>query len=373
MWKHSSPAPSWQPLMIPLLLVLMAMGLTWYWSSPEQREAALTWLGLVPPETELVRPPLDIRARSPLHDQRPMDRCRAPTRDTREVDTQPVYRWRGEHGEWVFSDRPGPAAETEDLSTQYRPHEQFARVRLHGENSQFPAQLRSVIGTDVEHMSRVLRDALDLPVRQIDLDIVLYRDRETFAASSGNAATLGRQVRGFYQHATNRVSILEAPNFETTRQVARHEASHAMLAGIYGTTPIWLNEGLAEVMTRIEVTGQLREVTAHPAHSRSVQQQFRNGGSGALATLLSHDHVSWRLRPSTQTYAQAWSLVHELLRDESGRMLIRAVLAAQEATPCQPIDSIALVQAHFPGGLHALEARWLQRARSGDWQAALRF
>ncbi|MCC5873744.1 MAG: hypothetical protein JJU22_15185 [Gammaproteobacteria bacterium] len=375
MWNDHSPEPAWRPWMTLLLLVGIGLGLSWYWSSPDQREAALIRLGLAPAQSdsEAGPQPLPISARSPFHDRRPMDRCRAPTRDTDDVDDHPVYRWRGEHGEWVFSDRPEPAADLEDLSDRYRAREQFARVQVRGEHSRFPAELRSVIGNDVEQMSRVLRDALDLPIRQIDLDIVLYRDRDSFASSSGNASALGRNVSGFYQHGTNQVSILEQPGFKATREVARHEASHAMLAGMYGVTPVWLNEGLAEVMTRLETRGQLRELTVHTAHARSVQRQFQSGGRGALETLLNHDHASWRLGPSTRTYPQAWSLVHELLRHEPGRRLIQAVLAAQEATPCRPIDSIALVQTHFPGGMTGLEQRWLRRARSGDWQAPLRF
>ena len=285
---------------------------------------------------------------------------------------QQIYRWRGADGEWVFSDRRQQDRPAENLSNRYRANEQFARVQVRGEGSRFPDQIRSVIGNDVQQMSRILRDALDLPVRQIDLDIVLYGDRDAFRASSGDATSLSANVRGFYQSRTNMVAILELPGFEATRRVARHEASHAMLQGMYGSTPVWLNEGLAEVMTRLEVTGQLRELTVHTAHAATVKRRL-GGGTGELARLLRHDHASWRASAADATYPFAWSLVHELLRDAHGRALLRAVLDAQAAAPCRHIDSEALVRAHYPGGFRALEERWLRQAGTGNWGAALRF
>ena len=376
MWEQQTKKRgALRQIVLPLIsLISISMAITWWLSSPDQRREYLAWMGWAEPESGPEERPLpEIGVRSTTHDLRPTAICRAPTRDTGDVDVQPVHRWRGPDGAWVFSDRPQAGSQAENISDRFRASEQFARVQVSGEGSRFPQQVRSVIGTDVEQMSRVLRDALDLPVRQINLDIVLYGDRTAFRAASSNPDTLSRGVQGFYQHGANRVAILEQPGFESTRRIARHEASHAMLAGMYGLTPLWLNEGLAEVMTRIEVTGQLRELTPHPAHVAQLRRQFKAATPGALATLLRHDHGSWRMHPSPVTYSRAWGLVYMLMLDSAGRDFLRAVFAAQEAAPCRAIDSMALVEAHYPGGMSSLEAQWRQRGRNGNWGAGLRF
>lgn len=360
---------------LPLVaLVSLSVAITWWLSTPDQRQDYLELLGLAEPESAPSdHPQPDVGDRSPTHDLRQPATCRPPTRETTDVDVHPVYRWQGPGGDWVFSDRPHPDIEAENISDRYRASEQFARVQVRGEGSRFPQQVRSVIGTDVEQMSRVLRDALDLPVRQIDLDIVLFGNSNAFAEAVAIPNALNRGVRGFYQHASNRIAILEQPGFEATRQIARHEASHAMLAGMFGTTPLWLDEGLAEVLTHVEITGQLRELKPHPAHVTQLRGQIITDDEDALTTLLRHDHTSWRMAPPFSTYSRAWGLVYTLLHDEPGRRLLRAVLAAQEATPCRAIDSIALVEAHYPGGMSALESQWRRRARTADWGAGLRF
>jgi hypothetical protein len=293
--------------------------------------------------------------------------CRAPTRDTFDVQRQPLYQWRDAEDRLVFGDRVPDGIAATSLGGAYTPMEQFARVSIASKGSRHAAEIASVIEADVAHMSRLLRDALQVPVRQIQLDITFYGSKEALPVDPTSGA-FTQNLAGFYQHGSNRVAVADQPDLEATRRVARHEASHALLAGIYGPTPLWLNEGLAEVMEMLEIAGQTRTIAVHRLHAAHLRAAFGEERSDALQALIAMNADAWNGSPSIETYAPAWALVHELLTHDAGRTLLSAVLSAQLANPCIVLDSAALIEDFYPGGLYALERRWLSRMREGNWR-----
>jgi hypothetical protein len=294
--------------------------------------------------------------------------CRPPTLATTDVARQRLYQWRDAEGRVVFGDRPPEDAVARNLSPAYAPGEQFARVTVTNEGSRFAGDLESVIGNDVEHMGRMLRDALQVPVRQIHLNMTLYPSAEVLREHH-DVSRLYRNLAGLYQQGRNAVSVADLRDFDATRRLARHEASHALLAGVYGPTPVWLNEGLAEVLSMLAVAGQTRSLDVHERHARNLQVTFRAWRPGALQTLLAMQPADWGRYEAIDTYAPSWALVYDLLSDAAGRTTLQAVLEAQLASPCSVLDSVSLIDTTFPGGVRALEQRWQQRMRDGGWQA----
>jgi hypothetical protein len=366
-----------------LLVLALAVAVTWWASTPAQRTAYVALLTGAPVAHTM--PPRAAEAigngegeksdpatsPGPIAWHRPpaaaVD-CRAPTRSVTDVELDGVYRWTDDDGQVHFSDRPPVAVKAVDLSSQFAPSEQFARVSLTNAGSRFATEMQGALAADVAHMGRILRDVLEIPVRQIDLDVTLYGSADAMrAANSFNIPT--QHIAGVYEHGRNRVVIADQTDFEATRRVARHELSHAMLAGIYGYTPFWLNEGLAEAMSALDVVGHNRVLTVLRGYANHLRTDGALQAPRALATLLSLDATGWHANAWQQTYAPAWALVHELLSHADGRELIRAVLAEQQARPCEPLDSPAIVDAAYPGGLDALELRWQRRMRDGAWRA----
>jgi hypothetical protein len=247
------------------------------------------------------------------------------------------------------------------------PHRHVTHVSVTSRGSRFASKLETVIEADVIAMRRLLQALLDVPLRPAHVDLTLYGSREALQADHSPDA-FSATLAGFYLHGTNHVGVADQDDFDATRRVARHEATHALLAAVYGPTPVWLNEGLADAMETLRAVDRTPSLGVRGDHALRLREALGNGYVIDLRTLLAFDAPAWNARSALDTYAPAWALVHELLTHEAGRALVRVVLGTQLAYPCAVLDSIALVEDVYPGGVAALERRWQARMRHANWQ-----
>jgi len=362
-------------ILLYLLLTCASALLVWLVMSERQREDLLASLGLLalatqaftPAEiglrTDSGQPPLEATEGSvPGADGTPRSLCRVRVRALTDVEDEGIYRWEDESGRTVFGDQPPPGTTARRMS-EYENEEQFSRIRFKDHGDRFGPGLKSAFPGDAGAIARLLHSELDLPIRQVDVTVTLEPSDIRLSQRDG----AGRHTAGLYRSGARGVFVKEQRTFAATRSTARHEASHAMLAAMYGPTPTWLNEGLAEVMSTLSVSGQLATLNVdrqHAAGLKALAPQFR---AGSLRSLLSLDGRAWRETPVTKSYGASWALMHLLMESRNGRRVISALLAAQGATPCQAIDSMAIIDQTWPGGAAALERSWLARMRGGAW------
>lgn len=295
----------------------------------------------------------------------PESLCRDWSRPTTEVDRAPIYRWTDANGRLRFGDRPPPGVPAERMNERLPAPEQFARPSFVDRGTRFGPQLSSVYPADAAAVGRVLRTALGLPVRQIDVKLTLAPAGQALVGEGFS----GGHLVGLYIHGQREIAVQEQASLASTRVVARHETSHAMLAALYGPTPPWINEGLAELAGALEQAGQMRSIQVNLGHAQRLRFLATQYEAGSLARLLTMDAPTWKSLPLTQTYAPAWALAHLLMESDAGRGVLKAVLAAQLETPCRAIDSVRIIDRYWPGGARALEQAWIARMRSGSWQA----
>lgn len=287
--------------------------------------------------------------------------CADRSLPTTAVEIPKAYRWTNADGGIEFGDSPPPGVDARAVGESIAAREQFARATFEDRGIRDGASLRSGFTSDAAAIGRLLREQLALDVRQIDVHLVLHRAGQTIELADGRAA---RHTAGVYRHGRNVIEIREQRHFEATRAVARHETSHAVLAAIVGTSPPWLNEGLAEVVEAMTLSGQARILVPNDDHVRRVHTV---GPGDTLADLLRMDRSTWASLPVQRTYARAWSLMHFLMGHAEGRTLVSTLLERQRSRRCRSIDSLALVEQQWPGGVRALERAWMARRRSGDW------
>ncbi|HNR91561.1 MAG TPA: hypothetical protein PKO41_03945, partial [Dokdonella sp.] len=116
-----------------------------------------------------------------------------------------------------------------------------------------------------------------------------------------------------------------------------------------------LNEGLAGFFERMSVSGLGAQVA--PARSWS-PLHISTEGIEELVDLLAREHDSFLAEGREQRYLQAFALVAVLMERPAGRAAFAAVLAAQRADSCVPVDAGGLLDTHYPGGLAALARDW---------------
>ena len=363
-------------ILLYLLLTLASAGLVWLVMSERQREEFLAAVGLLELATNTFTP-AEIGLRSDFGTApaapaahalgtgaygTPRSMCRDRSRHITEVDPEGIYSREDNNGRPIFGDRPPPGVPARRMS-EYDADEQFSTVRFTDRGKRFGARLKSVYPGDARSVARVLRSALALPIRQVDVTVTIEPPGTRLTPEDGQS----RHLAGLYRSGARAIFVKEQGTFAGTRSTARHETSHAMLAAMYGPTPTWLNEGLAEVMSILKVSGQLATLEVDRQHAALLKVRAAEFRPGSLRALLNLDGRSWLATSFTRSYGASWSLVHLLMESSTGREVISALLVAQGEAPCRPIDSMAIIDEAWPGGAAALERSWLARLSGARW------
>lgn len=269
-----------------------------------------------------------------------------------------VYRWTDADGRVHFADRApaGVAAETvgETASTGVSGFSLDDRY-LGGEA---PAELRLALGTNIDGVLRIVARELGLAnARPVHVKLTIIEGDAQFAAYSERFAKGLATMGGFYSFNGNE-AVVRWTDLAQTLTAARHEIAHLALGNWVGLTPLWLNEGLAQVVERLEFRQSFARAEAPWAEVLYLRRLHAEGRLPELGWLLTSEQEDWRRAGFETTYPYAWSLVHFLIQDTEGSRMLRAYLSELAAKRCQAFDHLALLSALYPGGLDGLESDW---------------
>jgi hypothetical protein len=140
--------------------------------------------------------------------------------------------------------------------------------------------------------------------------------------------------------------------------IVRHEMTHAMLAGMLGPVPVWINEGLAEYMESFR--WQMNAAVAQPR----VDQYSRLQGA-SMKALAHTEHQDFYGSNQERNYLQAVASLYFLLDHQAGRQWLKRSFAAYGQSPCRKIGVNQLFST-YPGGVegasHGFNA-WLRAGK----------
>ena len=141
----------------------------------------------------------------------------------------------------------------------------------------------------------------------------------------------------------------------------RHEATHALLHGSFGTLPLWLDEGLAEYFeTDLAAADSERERIDH------FLADLKNGWTPDLDRLQTLSDIR---QMTPRDYREAWAWVHLFLNDSSSRKFpLSMTLVEFGASPDRLKLSERLVQSgatkeHLLDHLRSCQSRFLAGAQ----------
>ena len=270
-----------------------------------------------------------------------------------------LYRWQDTEGRWHFSDRAPAQQNAEDVAARYQQPD-APDIRIETRDYVLPTRLQQRLEVTVTRVFSIYRHtlAVNMPT-DMPFEILLYGDANAFRQYQRQVAPRLENPAGFFNGMNGRITALALDDHDALLRLITHECSHAIAARQAGYMPIWLNEGLAEYFSQLQIYGLTAEIPV-AAHWL---QQLRGAppAPGALRHNVDARHEVWQAQAARGgNYAISWSLVWFLMDTAEGRQLLRYLLARVANDPRPLTDSSAFIDDHWPGGFAALELAWQQ-------------
>jgi len=315
----------------------------------------------VPPAVANTRPapPPGLRAAARGHDiGHGTDPCAqgVARNPSRARTTAPVRRYVDADGRIVFSDRApaGVDAELVDVTGDAGVGRFSADYDFDGLTP--PLGFQRQLEIDLDGVFHFLADDLGLrDVQPVHLRLRIVEGSARFARLARGTGL--STASGFYTYADNQAVVRwmgDAP----TRAVARHEIAHLALGNWLGQTPLWLNEGLAEVVETLRFQQSFALADAPAQRLVALRRLDRARRLPALGTFLTSERADWNRWGNEIAYPYAWSLVHFLLQEPARQRTVTELLNQLAANRCRPFDHVALLERDYLGGLDGLERDW---------------
>jgi Domain of unknown function (DUF4124) len=288
--------------------------------------------------------------------------CRKPkTQDLDNVSQQKIFKWVDENGRTHFGEKPNLENESkvQDLSKQYKALQQAVRLSIEYPNWAGDSLIESEIKKQGKLVHKVLSHYVPkIYQRQINLKIVLFKNVKDFEAQREKQQA-NVQWGAYYSSASNTIYLPRYPNIEQTMAIARHEMTHAMLAGMLGPIPVWMNEGLAEYMESF--SWQMNVVIAQPR----VNQYGRLRGAD-MRQLANTEHQDFYGADQQMNYLQAVASIYFLLDHQAGREWLKRSFAFYGQNPCRKTSAEQLFSQNYPDGIEGASRNfnaWLSKGK----------
>lgn len=291
---------------------------------------------------------------------------KTPTRSITTVDKTNIYRWTDKNGQVHFSDSKPKQQTSREVTQRYALDRQYFRMNLSSPERGLPTLLGEQLQRDVNAIYSYLSDRMERQhLRQVDLNLKVFNTANGFEQYRQIHAPSLKSVAGFYTSINNEAVVMQQPTDQQTRAIARHEATHVINAGLFGQSPIWFNEGIAEYFEHYDYA-QLKSGTNHvnQYHLNLLATQLNRGQLISLQDYLQLTTTEWRANDPRTMYAMAWSIIYLLQDHHEGELFTRQLLTQMADNPCTRLDIIRFWEEHYPGGLTKFESRWHTKLKS---------
>ena len=295
----------------------------------------------------------------PLHggDHAVVDPQRCLARSARGAQTgDTVHRWVDAAGVTHYSDRPPTGVGTTSHTQRRVANDQPVTVSIETVDANIPPYTRSRAIADAVGIGKVFDDVLGLRTDGgLALRVVLAGSDAAFArlvprgSVSSSGVYIGRQ---------RRIVVRTQSDDEATLAILRHEITHALVHEWIGHLPTALNEGLAGYFEHFEGRGM--GGTIDPTRYQRQMAKARPGHDArpALVRLLNLPNADFHTYDRSGNYARSLALVSTIMGVPEHRPAMSALLKAQRANACDPVDAATLLARQWRGGLDSLAAAW---------------
>ena len=276
-----------------------------------------------------------------------------------EAPVNQVYSWTDASGNRHFSDQPATGYRNQDLSQQYSRETQYFNLQVMSPDGEVMPLLKEQLNRDVMAIYRYLTGQLGLDhLRKVTVNLKVFNQPRNYTAYQKVHAPNLLGSAGFYSAIDNEAVVLLHRDPEITRRIARHEATHVIMAGLYGMTPIWLNEGLAEAFADYQNTALSRQFDWQQDRLSLLRNMLNSDTLLPLGILLELDPRRWQRSDPRVVYPTAWALVRFMLDNHHAKKVLLAILRQLANEPCSAIVAKNYIKNYYPDGLIGFEQEW---------------
>ncbi len=246
-----------------------------------------------------------------------------------------IYTWTDSNGVPHFSDKK-PDFDAATLDTDFVEPLDYFDLTLQAANlpPSFTEELRIKLNTVFKVYGQIIgADAL----KKVRLNLTVYAIRSRYEQAIKQRGADPSNTDGMYFHATNS-AFIHYRNDQSAMRTAIHEAVHAINKAILGTTPRWLNEGLAEYFEYTKSSMQLVSIDPHLSWMKNkhiAQSVF------TINWLIGLDDT-WQTADATKLYASSWAAIYFLMDSSKGKQFLKSVMLAEQKSPCSKLTAATL-------------------------------
>lgn len=165
-----------------------------------------------------------------------------------------------------------------------------------------------------------------------EFDVKVFGDYSDFYRYANNCCRLESFTTAFFIESKKEIVVFK--NEEFLRSFS-HEISHALTIGKGLHKYVWLDEGLAEVLSsyQLDDLGQVKEEVLFITDSLKIGQK----GNRYMTKFLAIDREEWSNLSAVESYGLAWALVNYLYKEEPELLteVLRGVL--KDISPSETI------------------------------------
>jgi len=333
-------------------------------SSKERKSQMLRKLGL------LAEQPVDMRTEMPQGRilkaaKKPANNNCAKVASVSLNNQRIVYEWLDSNGQKQLSDTPPKRGYTQ-LRIQKNTINKPFLLSVVSNRAQLPAFTADHVSAGINKIYKGLINAIKVrQIRPAHIKIKFISNKGQFHEYRMKvAADTDNKTTGFYSSRINESVIWATGDKSHITRIALHEATHALIAVMFGGAPTWLDEGLASFFEKVVITGN--DVYSYEL----IDEHLKRLRRAKLPSLTSHfmqTHQQWHDESKSDlNYAIDWSLVFYMMSSHSERNLLRLMLDNVAEINCQNFDAAQFINQHYEGGLRRFETgwhRWVNSAR----------
>lgn len=291
--------------------------------------------------------------------------CEKPkAQDLNNTNQQKIYKWVDDDGRTHFGEKTNVENENraENLSKQYEGNRKPVDFTI-----RYPGwQGDSIIESDIKRQTRIVFKILSQFIprayqRKINIKIVIFENYQKYNVHRKIHKNRPRSI-AYYNSTENTIFLPYYSNNHRMMAMVRHEISHAIIAGMLGSVPVWINEGLAEYMETF--TWQLNWIEAEPSSER-----YGHLGEMKMKFLENIDRLNSYGIDSDRSYLEAQARIFFLLDHQMGRNWLRSSFEMYGKNPCAKVSTKQLFEDYYPGGAQEVSRNFSAWLNKGEYRS----
>ncbi|MCL1080132.1 DUF1570 domain-containing protein [Parashewanella spongiae] len=271
-----------------------------------------------------------------------------------------IFSWEDDNGVTHFSDTLYGSNGKSQVHEQYRIELKPFELSIVSKKT-LPINFKRDITVGIKKIYEIISSYIDKKyIKPVNVNLQFSHSKRAYQAIQHKKAPGLGASQGFYSGKHN-LAMVWYKNAEQAKQTALHESAHVINSGLFGSTPRWLNEGLAEYFETVKIMGLAAKISPLDWKNDASVKRI------SLSTLLNGTNQHWSGKNQSIMYSASHSFVHFLMSTPKGKKLIKNIFQHLAQTRCAT-SNIKQFFKKYPRGIKGLERDWHNWMQKGKYR-----